>query len=248
VALTPGRLDALVVVRAATLATGVAAGELVKPLLRFAPAELTEAAWRDRLAEAAAGLVAQGVLGPDHRVRDAGELARRIGRSTARSWAELADRVLPGLALGIIHLDGEHLHPAVLVALVQALDARGLRSARLAPRGLEADDEHLLADERARVEGLAARDEGNSNSRRGRDGRGRRGREQECRDGERSEKARHGAQYTRRRPPRHGSDSSARVSARPRGPQTTRHGQQRLRSPGGDRVAESSRACAGHSG
>jgi len=101
VALNPGRLDALVVVRAATLATGVAAGELVKPLLRFAPAELTEAAWRDRLAEAAAGLVAQGVLGPDHRVRDAGELARRIGRSTARSWAELADRVLPGLALGI---------------------------------------------------------------------------------------------------------------------------------------------------
>ena len=100
-ALNPGRLDALVVVRAATLATGVAAGELVKPLLRFAPAELTEAAWRDRLAEAAAGLVAQGVLGPDHRVRDAGELARRIGRSTARSWAELADRVLPGLALGI---------------------------------------------------------------------------------------------------------------------------------------------------
>ena len=67
-ALNPGRLDALIVVRAATLATGVAAGELVKPLLRFAPAELTEAAWRDRLAEAAAGLVAQGVLGPDHRL------------------------------------------------------------------------------------------------------------------------------------------------------------------------------------
>ncbi len=100
-ALNLGRLESLVVVRAATLATGAAAGELVKPLLRFAPVELTEAAWRDRLTEAAGGLVAQGVLGPDHRLRDAGELARRIGRSTARSWAEQADRVLPGLALGL---------------------------------------------------------------------------------------------------------------------------------------------------
>jgi hypothetical protein len=47
-----------------------------------------------------AGLVAQGVLDADHRVHDAGELARRIG-GAAQSWPELSDRVLPALALGI---------------------------------------------------------------------------------------------------------------------------------------------------
>jgi hypothetical protein len=93
------RLEALIVARASPPAAW-ALGELLAPLARFAPAELTAAAWRDRLTAAVAALRGQGVLDADHRVRD-GELARRIGRSTARSWAELSDRVLPALALGI---------------------------------------------------------------------------------------------------------------------------------------------------
>src|SRR4051812_48298785 len=101
------RLEALVIARAHTAAGALALGDLVAPLARFAPAELTAAAWRDRLAEVVAALRAHGVIDDAHRVRDAGELARRIGAAigagggAARSWPELSDRVLPGLALGI---------------------------------------------------------------------------------------------------------------------------------------------------
>jgi hypothetical protein len=99
------RLEALVIARAHTAPDKLAHGDLVAPLARFAPAELTPPAWRDRLTEVVAGLRGQGVLDDDHRVRDAGELARRIGApgaaGAARTWPELSDRVLPGLALGI---------------------------------------------------------------------------------------------------------------------------------------------------
>jgi hypothetical protein len=100
------RLEALVIARAHTAAGAIALGDLVAPLARFAPAELTAAAWRDRLAEVVAALRARGVIDGGHQVPDAGELARRIGMpgvagGAARSWPELSDRVLPGLALGI---------------------------------------------------------------------------------------------------------------------------------------------------
>jgi hypothetical protein len=98
--LVAGRLEALVVARAHAQAGKLPLGELVKPLARFAPAELTSGAWRDLLAEVVAALRAGGVLDADHRVGD-GELERRIGPHAAKSWAELSDRVLPGLALGI---------------------------------------------------------------------------------------------------------------------------------------------------
>jgi len=129
------RLEALVVARAQAQAlvaaraqaqaqaAKLALSDLVKPLARFAPAELTAGAWRDRLAEVVAGLRARGVLDADHRVLDADELARRIGRGAARSWAELSDRVLPGLALGIAaddaklraRLDGRDAWAAAIV-------------------------------------------------------------------------------------------------------------------------------------
>jgi hypothetical protein len=101
------RLEALIVARAHALAAGQPVGELIKPLARFAPGELTAGAWRDRLTEVVAGLRARDVLDADHRLRDDGELARRIGPGAPRSWAELSDRVLPGLALGIAADDGK---------------------------------------------------------------------------------------------------------------------------------------------
>jgi len=118
------RLEALVIARAHTGTAGVALGELVAPLARFAPAELTAAAWRDRLAEVAAGLRAQGVIDAGHRLRDPDELARRIGAGGgAWRWPELSDRVLPGLALGIAagdakqqaRLDGRDAWAAAIV-------------------------------------------------------------------------------------------------------------------------------------
>jgi hypothetical protein len=99
--LVASRLEALVVARAGAAGRTQSAGELMKPLARFAPAELTGAQWRDRLAEIVGDLRAQGVLDAEHCLRDAGELARRIGRHGARTWPRLAASVLPGLALGI---------------------------------------------------------------------------------------------------------------------------------------------------
>jgi len=105
--LVASRLEALVVARAAAAGRARSVGELVKPLARFAPAELTPAAWQGQLAELVRDLRARDVLDPEHRPRDAEELARRIGRYTARTWPQLAERVLPGLALGIAADDGK---------------------------------------------------------------------------------------------------------------------------------------------
>src|SRR5213594_329623 len=104
------------------------------------------------------GVVSRGdlpALVDDHRVGRPLE-SEAVGHAEARIEGGGIGRAMrlqegPGLTLGIIHLYGEHLHSAVLVALIQSLDARGLRGARLAPGGLEADYEHLLADERARI-------------------------------------------------------------------------------------------------
>jgi hypothetical protein len=116
------RLEALVVARAHP-SRAASLSDLVKPLARFAPPELAAAAWRDRLAEVAGALRAAGVLDGEHRVRDPEELARRIGAYTARSWPQLADRVLPALALGIAgddskrqaRLDGRDAWAAAIV-------------------------------------------------------------------------------------------------------------------------------------
>lgn len=105
--LVVSRLEALIVARTRTIGKPVALGDLVKPLARFAPAELTPAAWRDRLAEVVGDLRARDVVDAGHRLRDAEELARRIGPTTVRTWPELADRVLPALALGIAADDGK---------------------------------------------------------------------------------------------------------------------------------------------
>jgi hypothetical protein len=105
--LIASRLEALVAARVGATGPRLSMGELVQPLVRFTPAELTQAAWRDRLVEVVHDLRAREVLDASHRLRDAGELTRLIGRSRARTWLQLATRVLPGLALGIAADDGK---------------------------------------------------------------------------------------------------------------------------------------------
>lgn len=95
------RLEALIVARAHATRNALSLLELIQPLDRFAPAELTQAAWRDRLAGVVSELRAGGVLAPGHRLHDGDELARRIGPHAARSWPQLAERVLPALGLDI---------------------------------------------------------------------------------------------------------------------------------------------------
>jgi hypothetical protein len=101
------RLDTLVVARAFASRNPLSLAELVQPLDRFAPPELTQAAWRDQLAAVAGELRARGVLAVGHRLVDGEELARRIGRHAARTWPQLAERVLPALPLGIAADDGK---------------------------------------------------------------------------------------------------------------------------------------------
>lgn len=100
-AIAAARLEALVIARLETAGTkppGPAA--LVKALRRFAPRDLTDAQWRQTIDGVLDALRAAGTIDARWRAQE-GELARRIGRHAARTWPQLADRVLPALGLGI---------------------------------------------------------------------------------------------------------------------------------------------------
>jgi len=122
-AIAPERLDAFVIARLATAGRRPRLSEIVKPLRRFAPRDQTDAQWRQALAAAIDGLRERGVVDATLRVPP-GELALRIGATSARRWSQLADRVLPALALQIdagdakahARLDGRDAWAAAIVA------------------------------------------------------------------------------------------------------------------------------------
>src|SRR5262249_3860686 len=95
------RLEALVVGRAHTAGRPLATRELVEPVAKFAPGDTTATAWREQLEGAIAALQARGVRAADHGWLDPAELGRLIGRTSALAWPQLANRVLPGLGLGL---------------------------------------------------------------------------------------------------------------------------------------------------
>ena len=103
------RLEALVIARVHTSARPLSIREVVQPLGRFAPPTLTEAEWRDRLTQIVDELRARDVLAADHRLRDPDQLAKAIGPHGARTWKQLADRVLPALGLGVAPDDAKSL-------------------------------------------------------------------------------------------------------------------------------------------
>ncbi len=117
------RLETLVIARLANAARPPGPSDLVKSLRRFAPRDLTDAAWREAIAGALDGLRARELIDAARRARP-DELARRIGRHTARTWKQLADGVLPALALGLpagggkahARLDGRDAWAAAIAA------------------------------------------------------------------------------------------------------------------------------------
>ncbi|MBX3160463.1 MAG: hypothetical protein KF773_31145 [Deltaproteobacteria bacterium] len=95
------RLETLAVARAFALTRRTGAREAARPLLRFQPAALTDAAWLAAVDAAFAALRERGVIDAGHQLVDRVELARRIGAHAAKRWSQLADRILPALALGV---------------------------------------------------------------------------------------------------------------------------------------------------
>lgn len=101
------RVEALVLARMDT-APDASPHDLVKPLARFAPPSLAPAAWLGQLTE-----VAGRVRGQHSALRG--------------TWSQLADRVLPGLALGVAPGDrGVHAKLAGRDAWAAAIVARAL--------------------------------------------------------------------------------------------------------------------------
>lgn len=101
------QIDTLIVARAFANRGPTPSRTLVQPLLRFGPRERTESQWREELLGAVERLRSSNVIDEAHRLVDPTELARRIGKHTAKTWAQLADKILPALALGVAAADGK---------------------------------------------------------------------------------------------------------------------------------------------
>jgi hypothetical protein len=107
--IAPQRLEALILARLTVHAGGLAADALAKQLGRYTPPRLDASAWRSAVEAALAALHAAGAIGDDGALRDHDAFARRVGKSSARTWAAMTDRVLPALALGVAPDDVKRL-------------------------------------------------------------------------------------------------------------------------------------------
>jgi hypothetical protein len=103
--LAPSRLEILVIARAATNVSSstrpLSPADIAKALRRFAPTDHTDAEWYAEVQRAFDGLRSAGILDDAGRLLDKSALSSRIGKHSARSWIQLADRVLPAVALGL---------------------------------------------------------------------------------------------------------------------------------------------------
>lgn len=93
------RLETLVIARAFTLRDEHGRHAITSALVRFAPAHMTPAEWQRAVEETIDALSNDALDGAG--LRDRSELARRIGTHRAASWLQLADRILPALALRV---------------------------------------------------------------------------------------------------------------------------------------------------
>lgn len=110
------RLELLVLARLATSPRVLSDAELVAAIKRFTPATMTDAAWRDAVVSTRQRVVAAAA--------DA-QLTSRLGLAAVPTWAALAERILPGLALEI---------PATEAKLLTRLNSRDTWTAALGAR------------------------------------------------------------------------------------------------------------------
>jgi hypothetical protein len=102
------RIETLVIARAHTLRGPASTAELVTALTRYCPPDAMQAAWSGTLAGVVERLRGTTLDAANHLV-EADALAHRIGPHSAATWQQLADRVLPALALGVAPADGKTL-------------------------------------------------------------------------------------------------------------------------------------------
>lgn len=99
--IVPERLETLIIARAATAARFMTQAEVAKALRRFSPSDLTEANWTELIAQACQRLQQREVLDQQLTLLDHDELVRRIGKHSAKTWSQFADRVFPLLSLDV---------------------------------------------------------------------------------------------------------------------------------------------------
>lgn len=102
------RIETLVIARAHALRGAATNAELVTALARYCPSDTMPAAWAGTLTGVVERL-RDVTLDAANRLVDADALTRRIGRHAVASWQQLADRVLPALALGVAPADDKVL-------------------------------------------------------------------------------------------------------------------------------------------
>ncbi len=95
------RLETLVVARVFVAHKPVPSPQIADGLRRFSSATTADGEWRELVRQTVEGLIGAQILESNNCLREPKELARRIGPHTAVRWQQLADRVLPGLALGV---------------------------------------------------------------------------------------------------------------------------------------------------
>lgn len=95
------RLETLVIARIATASGPMSRAELAKNLRRFSPMNLTDADWARLVDECCSALQHRKLLDEQGQLVDESELERRIGKVSAKTWSQLAERVFPVIGLGV---------------------------------------------------------------------------------------------------------------------------------------------------
>lgn len=101
------RLETLVIARASVASRALTSIEIAKALRRFSSTTTPEVDWNEIIETTIDRLRARELLDEQLHASDPDELGRRIGTCTVKRWPQLADRVLPGLALGIAPQDAK---------------------------------------------------------------------------------------------------------------------------------------------
>lgn len=124
----PDRLEVLLLARLRMYAKPQKGAAIATNLYRYAPTTAAMSPWRELVVHALETLQARQILTPAMQLAADDELERRIGPHTVKEWDHWADRILPGLGLGIRAEDAKaHARLSRANGWTAAIAARVLR-------------------------------------------------------------------------------------------------------------------------